>query len=118
LGNQINIQPNFWTAATTIQTRMREIDKHLSEVMKRRIALDDIESVLAIKQFREKMGVPAQNGTLSQGVGEGMIRIEDVDPLSETYGAIYDVPIEDYQEGLDSDGTLPERFSVISGDVQ
>ena len=60
LAEEIDIQPNFFDAVGTIQTKMREVDRHLSQVEKRRAANGDQRSVLAIKQFRRQMGVPAE----------------------------------------------------------
>jgi hypothetical protein len=70
LADEINIQPNFWTAATTLRTRMREIDKHLSTVIKRREAMGDRASVLAITQFRNQLGIPTHLRSLSDIEGQ------------------------------------------------
>lgn len=60
LSKEVDIQPNSWDSATTIQTRMREIDKHLDSVIKRREQAGDVAAVNAIQQFRAQMGVPSE----------------------------------------------------------
>lgn len=58
LAEEINIQPNWWDAAGDVRTRMKEIDKHLQTIIQRRKTMGDTAAVLAIQEFRNKMGAP------------------------------------------------------------
>lgn len=68
LAREVDVQPNKWDSVTTLRTRMREIDRHLESVEQRRAQTGDTAAVLAIRQFRNQMGVP-QDDEPTQGSG-------------------------------------------------
>ena len=76
---EIQINPNWWDSVTTLRTRMREVDRYLDGVVRRREASKDEAGAMAIQQFRSWMGVPSKTEEgKPQGGGAAPLRPKGV----------------------------------------